>query len=409
MKASYSLSRRHFFARAGVSFAAAFLPPPLSAAGARDPRFIVLILRGAMDGLTAIAPVGDPNYAEIRGPLALPRSGDRGGLTLDDFFAAHPSLQTFTRLYKAKQAAVIHAVATAYRDRSHFDGQDVLESGYPSPGHTDSGWLNRAVAQLPSTLGAPAQGLGVGAVAPLVMRGPARVLGWAPQGLPEASAGLAQRVLDLYAHRDPALAEALKAGLDTERLARSDGLSDEKTKQRNGTGQFGGMRQAAAGAARLLAASGGPRIAAIAFDGFDTHANEGGVQGQLATRLSGLDAVFEELEKGLGDAWKNTVVVAVTEFGRTARANGTIGTDHGTASAALLAGGALAGGRVISQWPGLAQNRLYQGRDLNPTIDMRAVLKGILAEHIGMGDRVLAEKIFPDSAGAAPMKGLLSS
>ncbi|MDE2464911.1 MAG: DUF1501 domain-containing protein [Alphaproteobacteria bacterium] len=363
-----------------------------------------------MDGLTAIAPVGDPNYAELRGSLALARSGDRGGLILDDFFAAHPSLQTFARLYKIKQAAVVHAVATPYRDRSHFDGQDVLESGYPAPGHTDSGWLNRAVAQLPSSSpGASAKGLGVGAAAPLVMRGPARVLGWAPQGLPEAGAGLAQRVLDLYAHRDPVLADALKAGLDTERLAQGDGVSTEMMKQRNGAGKFSGMRQAAAGAARLLAAPDGPRIAAIAFDGFDTHANEGGAQGQLAVRLSGLDAVFEELEKGLGDAWNHTIVVAVTEFGRTARANGTNGTDHGTASAALLAGGALAGGRVITEWPGLGQSRLYQGRDLSPTTDMRAVLKGLLAEHIGMSDRALAEIIFPDSTRAAPMRGLLSS
>jgi uncharacterized protein (DUF1501 family) len=402
------LSRRDVFALASVSFAASFLPVPLSAAGARDPRLIVLILRGALDGLAAIAPVGDPDYGQLRGALALSRSGDRAGLELDGFFVAHPSLQNFARLYRGTQAAVVHAVATPYRDRSHFDGQDVLESGYPAPGRTESGWLNRAVAQLPSIPPAPAQGLGVGVTAPLVMRGPARVLGWAPQGLPEAGEGLAQRVLDLYTHSDPALAEALRAGLETERLARDDGLSEEMKTSKATFGQAAGMRQAAGGAARLLAAADGPRIAAIAFDGFDTHANEGGVQGQLATRLSGLDAVFEELEKGLGAAWKDTIVVAVTEFGRTARVNGTNGTDHGTASVVLLAGGALAGGRVISQWPGLAQNRLYQGRDLNPTTDMRAVLKGILTEQIGLDNGILSETVFPGSGGIAPMRGLLS-
>jgi uncharacterized protein (DUF1501 family) len=265
------------------------------------------------------------------------------------------------------------------------------------------------VAQLSSTTTIPTLELSVSVTAPLVMRGPAHVLGWAPQGLPDAGAGFAQRVLDLYAHSDPALAEALKAGLETERLARDDGLSEEMKKAKTGSGQFAGMRQAAGGAARLLGSPDGPRIAAIAFDGFDTHANEGAAQGQLAGRLSGLDAAFEELEAGLGEAWENTIVIAVTEFGRTARVNGTNGTDHGTGSVALLAGGALAGGRVISKWPGLAQNRLYQGRDLSPTTDMRAVLKGILIEHIGLSDRALFETVFPDSIGVAPIRGLIAN
>lgn len=348
-----AISRRVLLGGVGVTFGAAFLPPAASAAGARDPRLVVLVLRGAMDGLAAVAPVGDPAYAELRGPLALTRTGERAGFALDDFFVAHPALQTFSRLFKEKRAAVLHAIATGYRERSHFDGQDVLESGYPGPGRVDSGWLNRAVVQLPPVLGAPARGLGVGATAPLVIRGPAPVLGWAPQGLPDAGAGLAERVLDLYAHRDPTLGAALRSGLETERLAREGGMSNDMTKAKGGMDQPSGMRQAAAGAARLLAAPDGPRVAALAFDGFDTHANEGAAQGQLATRLSGLDGAFEEFERGLGEHWKDTIVMAVTEFGRTARVNGTNGTDHGTAAAAFLAGGAVAGGRVIADWPGL--------------------------------------------------------
>jgi len=407
MSRGHSLTRRAALTGAGVSFGAAFLRSKASAAGARDPRFIVLILRGALDGLAAIAPVGDPDYAELRGPLALGASGERAGLPLDGFFVAHPAMPVFARLFAQKQAAALHAVATNYRDRSHFDGQDVLESGYPGPGRVDSGWLNRAAALLPQGAGgARARGLGVGVIAPLVMRGPAPVLGWSPQLLPDAGAGLAERVLDLYAHRDPALAAALAAGLETERLARQGGMTDEMKKARGGMDQAAGMRQAAAGAARLLAAPDGPRVAALAFDGFDTHANEGAAQGQLAARLAGLDGAFEEFEKGLGAHWADTMIVAVTEFGRTARVNGTGGTDHGVGAAAFLAGGAVAGGRVIADWPGLAQKRLYQGRDLYPTLDLRAALKGALADLFGLPERALSEQLFPDSASVAPMKGL---
>jgi uncharacterized protein (DUF1501 family) len=397
-------SRRRALQGVGVACAAAFAPRPLSAAGARDPRVVVIILRGALDGLAAVAPVGDPDYAPLHGALALASSGERAGLPLDGFFALHPAMPAFARLYGEKRAAVVHAVSTNYRDRSHFDGQDVLESGFPGPGRTESGWLNRAVALLPSTGGAARRGLGVGVTAPLVMRGPAPVLGWAPQGLPSAGDSLAMRALDLYRHRDPALADALQAGLDTDRMA--SGMSDENKKNKGGMDQPGGMRQAAAGAARLLSAPEGPRIAALAFDGWDTHQNEGGVTGQLATRLSGLDGAFEELEKGLGEGWKDTIVLAITEFGRTAHINGTNGTDHGTGTVAFLAGGAVAGGRVIANWPGLKTNQLYQGRDLAPTTDLRAVLKGVLADQFDLGAQALAEKVFPDSASVAPMKGL---
>jgi uncharacterized protein (DUF1501 family) len=399
-------TRRAVLTGVGAAFGAAYLVLPASAAGARDPRLIVIILRGALDGLSAVPPTGDPDYTLLHGALAFASSGERAGLLLDGFFAAHPAMPVFARMFTEKRAAAVHAVATNYRDRSHFDGQDVLESGYPAPGKTDSGWLNRAVAALPA--GRVKRGLGVGTTAPLVIRGPAPVLGWAPQDLPSASDDLAARVLDLYAHRDPALAAALRSGLATEKMATRDGMADDMKKPRGGMDQPAGMRQAAAGAARLLAAPEGPRVAALAFDGFDTHQNEGTAQGVLATRLSGLDGALEEFEKGLGEGWKDTIVVAVTEFGRTALVNGTNGTDHGTGTVAFLAGGALAGGRVIADWPGLGQERLYQGRDLFPTMDLRAILKGILADQFGVTRTALGEKIFPDSGAVAPMSGLVA-
>ncbi|MGH8277522.1 MAG: DUF1501 domain-containing protein, partial [Steroidobacteraceae bacterium] len=370
----------------------------------RDPNLIVIILRGALDGLSAVGPVGDPDYEGLHGDIALSLTGEHAALPLDGFFALNPAMPTFARLYKTGQATLVHAVATSYRERSHFDGQDVLESGFAGPGRTDSGWLNRAIGNLPAGDKVHStRGLGVGAVAPLVMRGPAPVLGWAPQIVPTASDDLAARVLDLYMHRDPALAAALREGLETDKLAARGGLAGDIAKARGGMDQPNGMRQAAMGAARLMAADGGPRVAALSFDGWDTHANEGGATGQLARRLSGLDAAFEEFEKGLAGKWNDTAVVAITEFGRTARINGTIGTDHGTATVAFLAGGAVKGGRVIADWPGLKPAQLYQGRDLKPTADLRAVLKGLLSGQFGLTAAVLAEKVFPDSANVKPM------
>jgi uncharacterized protein (DUF1501 family) len=408
------LSRRRFVGAAGAATAgilcgAGFFGAPASAAGARDPRLVVIILRGALDGLSAVPPVGDPDYADLHGDLAFAASGERAALPLDGYFFAHPALASFKRLYDKKQAAVVHAVATGYRDRSHFDGQDVLESGYPGPGRTESGWLNRALGALPASGAGAARGLGVGAIAPLVIRGPAPALGWAPPGgVQPAGADLAERVLDLYSHADPALGQRLSEALTAEKVAAEAPMMAASAKTPHPGGPVEAMRAAAAGAARLIAAPDGPRIAALAYDGFDTHFNEGAAQGALAPRLQGLDAAFDALETHLGEAWRDTVVVAITEFGRTARVNGTHGTDHGTATVALLAGGALAGGRVIADWPGLKPANLYEGRDLAPTRDLRGVLKGLLADQFGLSQKALAGPIFPDSGAIAPMKGLVA-
>jgi uncharacterized protein (DUF1501 family) len=396
-----SPTRRALMAAGGACFAWAYLPKWAKAAGARDCRLVTIVLRGALDGLSAVAPLGDPDYAELHGALALSATGDHAALPLDGFFGLNPAMPNFARLYKAGQAAVVHAVATAYRERSHFDGQDVLESGFPGPGMTQSGWLNRALAAMPKGERVNPMGLAVGAVTPLVIRGSAPVLGWAPPVIANATDDLARRVLDLYTHRDPVLAGALAEGLATEKLAGHD------DKARGNMGTPEGMRQAAIGAARLLAAEDGPRIAALAFDGWDTHVNEGGATGRLAQLLGGLDGAFAALADGLGDHWKDTTVVAITEFGRTARINGTVGTDHGTGTVAFLAGGAIKGGRVIADWPGLKTAQLYEARDLAPTTDLRSVLKEILATQFGVSAQVLARDVFPDSVGVKPMAGLI--
>lgn len=400
-------SRRAILGSAGALFAWSFMPRYAQAAGGRDPRFVTIILRGALDGLSAVAPVGDPDYVALREAIALSTTGDKPALPLDGFFALHPAMTNFARLYKANQALVIHATATGYRDRSHFDGQDVLESGQPAVGMTQSGWLNRALAALPAGERIAAKGaLGVGAIAPLVARGAAPVLGWAPQTLQRADGDLAMRVMDLYARKDQALAEALAKGLETDKLATGAGMGDMKS--RGGPADAEGMKTIAAGAASLMAAEAGPRVAALAFEGWDTHANEGAATGQLANRLGGLDGAIAEFERLLGPAWKDTIIAVVTEFGRTARVNGTTGTDHGTATVAFLAGGAVKGGRVVADWPGLRTAQLQDGRDLKPTIDLRAALKGVMMDHLGLSASALAEKIFPETGGIAPLRGLVA-
>jgi uncharacterized protein (DUF1501 family) len=398
---SLSTSRRALLL-GGASFAAwAYLPKFARAADGRDPRLIVVIRRGALDGLATVAPVGDPDYAGLHGSIALAADGPHAAPMLDSFFALHPSMPEFARMYREKHAAVIHAVSTPYRDRSHFDGQDVLESGYAGPGRVQSGWLNRALGALPRG-DRVISGLAIGPTTPLVLRGPVPTVGWAPVALPQAADDTATRLAELYSHRDPALARALSQGLQLDKAAQGDDM-----KPKPGTNGAGAMRLVARGAAKLMAAEDGPRIAALAFDGWDTHANEGGPVGRLAQLLSGLDGALVEFESGLGERWRDTVVVVATEFGRTARINGTEGTDHGTGTIALLAGGAVKGGRVISDWPGLKPANLYEARDLAPTTDLRAVIKGVLHDHLGLAERVLAETVFPDSAAVKPMKGLM--
>jgi len=407
------ISRRGLMG-AGVSFYAwAHLNRTASAAGARDPRLLVVILRGAMDGLSAAPPIADPAYAELRGEIAIPTEGAFAALPLDGFFALHPAMKTFARLYRERKASVVHAVATPYRERSHFDGQDLLESGQSRPGRVDSGWLNRALAALPAgervggRAGPAFQGLGIGPATPLILRGAVPVMGWAPQSVPNAGEDLAARMLDLYAHRDPALGQALAAGLDTDRMAKRQGLAGEMAKPAGGSADPRGMVQAAQGAARLLSASDGPRVAALSFDGWDTHANQGGATGRLSTLLGGLDGAFAALEEGLRPVWSDTAVVVVTEFGRTARINGTVGSDHGTGTVAFLLGGAVAGGRIFADWPGLGERQLHEGRDLRPTKDLRAVFKGLLLDHLGLPAAVLANDVFPGSAEAPALRDLV--
>jgi uncharacterized protein (DUF1501 family) len=410
--ALHAPSRRELMLASGTLFAWAFAPK-LARAEGRDPRLLTIVLRGALDGLAAVAPVGDPDWIGLRGDKALTLNGATPGLPLNSFFALNPAMPNLHRLYQSGAATIVHASATPYRERSHFDGQDVLESGVLRPGASETGWLNRALTTL-----APAGRAGsasrdafaVGPMTPLVVRGPAPVLSWTPPRLPPANDDTMTRLLELYRHTDPALARALEERMGLAAIAGAGGpaKSDQKPQPGPAAQVRAYFAESAGMAAKFLAQPDGPRIGALAFDGWDTHADEGALNGKLAALLGALDGALAAIETNMGPAWRDTVVVVVTEFGRTARINGTEGTDHGTATVAFLAGGALKGGRVIADWPGLKPAQLQDGRDLKPTTDLRAVVKGLLHEHLRVDQAALSAKVFPDSGAVKPMMGLLA-
>jgi uncharacterized protein (DUF1501 family) len=403
-------TRRELLMASGALFAWAYMPK-LALAEGRDPRLLIVVLRGALDGLAAVPPVGDPDWLRLRGDKALALDGAAPALPLDSLFALNPAMPNLHRLYKKGEASIVHAAATPYRERSHFDGQDVLESGLVKPGAADSGWLNRALGTLEAGDRVTSrQAFAVGPVTPLIARGAAPVMSWTPRRLPPASDDTMMRLLDLYRHADPALARALEQRAGLAAMAGAGGM-DQPANKKPAAGAAlvrAYFAENAGAAAKFLAQPNGPRVGALAFDGWDTHADEGEMSGRLANLLGALDGAIAAMETGMGNAWRETVVAVVTEFGRTARINGTEGTDHGTGTVALLAGGALKGGRVIADWPGLKEANLYEGRDLKPTTDLRAVLKGLLRDHVRADDKALAEAVFPGSGAVKPMGGLVA-
>ena len=370
------------------------------AASSEDARFVLVILRGGLDGLAAVPAYAEPAYAQLRGALALGNPGTEGGvLDLDGTFGLHPALANLHAMYREREALVLHAAATPYRERSHFDAQNVLEAGSGSPSATAGGWLNRALAALDSA-GEPRAAVALADSVPLVLRGELAVTSWAPSRLPEADDDRLARVRRLYEAADPELAASLSAALEARALAGDS--NDAPLGGRAGSN----VVPLATAAARFLASASGPRVAVLDVGGWDTHANQGGAQGPLAQRLRGLDEGLQLLKQELGAVWRETTVLVVTEFGRTVAINGTRGTDHGTAGCAFLVGGAVAGGRVVADWPGLASRDLHEGRDLRATTDLRAVFKAVLHERFGLGEAALARTVFPASDTVTPLEGL---
>lgn len=392
-------SRRTLFA-AGFGLSLTFAALPALAASDRR-KLVFVICRGGLDGLSLAPPVGDPDYAGLRAAFGF----EAGALRLDDRFALHPALASVHALAQVGQARLVPAVATPDRARSHFEAQDVLESGAAVVYGTASGWLNRAVGALQAR--GPLSALSVGPTAPLVLRGPAQASSWTPGFAVDSSARLPTLLQDLY-RDDPLLGPALAQGLATEDMARAAMGDETMTGQAPSPGGpkagIEAARKLGQTTAGLMREAGGPRVVALSLDGFDTHANQAA---QLAPRLAGLDALLDGLHTGLGEDWRETVVLVATEFGRTARINGTGGTDHGTASTALVLGGGLKPGGILGDWPGLKTAALFENRDLAPTLDMRSLFKGVLAEQFGLERAVLDTTVFPDSAGVRPVSGLV--
>ncbi len=390
--------RTSFIAPAALLAGAALSFPRAAFAANSNNRFVFVILRGGLDGLSAAPPIGDTNYERARKGLAL-----EAPLKLDTTFALHPNLKNLHAMAQAKELTLIHAVATPYRERSHFDAQNVLETGAGSPFARTYGWLNAALKSLPAQ-NRKELGLALSGQAPLVLRGDAAVATWSPSILPSADGDTVARLMALYRKTDAQLANALQAAAATNGVAAESGAMNAMSGARGQPQQqVAVLARAAAG---FLKQPDGPVAAVIEIGGWDTHTGQGLAQGALARNLTALDEGMAALKKDLGPLWANTAVVIATEFGRTVAMNGGGGTDHGTAAAAFLLGGAVKG-RVIADWPGLSTAQLYEARDLKPTTDIRAVLKGVLRDHLGVAQAALNNTVFPGSAAVKPMDGLL--
>ena len=366
-----------------------------------DRRFVVVIMRGALDGLAAVPPHGDKDYESVRGSLAIASPHD-----LDGFFGLHPALTNVKAMYDAKEAAIFHNICSPYRDRSHFDGQNVLESGGSGPHVLQDGWLNRALT--PMGLGDGEHALAVAQTPPLLLSGPARATSWMPATMPAPDEAFLARVRLLYA-KDPVLLASLNSAMDMQGQANAamDDPSMKKPGMGGGGNGYGNVTPLFTGAGKLLAAADGPRVAVLDTGGWDTHFNQGSTDGQLARRLQALDTALDALKTSLGPAWAKTAVVMATEFGRTVHVNGSGGTDHGTGGAAFLLGGAVNGGAVHAEWTGLSSGALQDGRDQPARTDLRSLFKGLLAEQMGVSNAALQSTIFPDSANAAPLTQLI--
>jgi uncharacterized protein (DUF1501 family) len=367
------LNRRLLLAASLGTSATAFLPRMAWAAADTDRRFIFIIQRGAADGLSILAPTGDPAYSAARGELA-----GTDGTKLSSLFTLHAALAETAQLYAQKQAMFAHAIASGYRERSHFDAQNILESGSLRPYGRDDGWMNRLLTLLPR---GENRALAISTAIPLALRGKAEVGSYAPSRLPDADAGLMERISMLYAE-DAQLAPLWASATQTEAMA---GMADPA-----------GRGGAAAGKliANLMNGAEGARVVMVESNGWDTHTNQ---QGRLNGLLKGVDQMIATLRTDLGPAWNKTLVLVATEFGRTVATNGTRGTDHGTASAAMLYGGGLVGGgTIIADWPGLANGQLYEGRDLKPTMRFERLVIDTLSAHYRIEPGKLARTVFPD-------------
>ncbi len=355
---------------------------------------VFVLLRGGFDGLAAVVPYGDPGYRSLRRAMAYDASDL---VELGDGFGLAPGLSPLSELWNAGELAVLHAMAIPYRTRSHFDGQAILETGLDRPDGASDGWMNRLL----QVMDGERAGLAVAAGLPRSLSGDFSVATWSPVELGVLDDGYLDRLQVLY-RADRALYDRFEAGLQMREVAADDDMSAAM----RGRGRQGRIEPVMRAAARFIAAPGGPNVAAVEFGGWDTHANQGLGGGNLDRLLGQLAEGIMAFREEAGETWSDTTMVVMTEFGRTARPNGTGGTDHGTAGAGFVIGPGVSRSGVVTDWPGLGDRSLYEGRDLKPTVDTRAVLKGVIA---GVFDLTAAQtgRVFPGSDGVSPIYDLI--
>lgn len=389
-----SLTRRGFLGVSAALFSSAVLPSMASAQTNPSARMLVVVLRGGMDGMNLLIPSFDADYERVRRNLAIPREA---ALDLAQGFQLHPAMPRLHACFEEGQASFVPTAAVPNRSKSHFETQESLENGLPANTSSATGWINRFMGILPAgdriRLG---RSLGIGE-SPLIIRGNEPVLGWSNTWFGRASPSVLTATRNMYRDADPSLFDALQRGVEADRLA--GGQAHQEIDR-------GPLINGFSGAARLLSLNEGPRVAVISVDGWDTHQEQGTLTGVFPDRLALLDEAIHTFRQGMGSAWENTVVLVVTEFGRTVEVNGTRGTDHGIAMPVILVGGALRGG-IYGDWPGLSRRNLLNGIDLYPSVDIRAVFKGVLRDHFGAPIDRLNSVVFPGSLSAGTMNNLI--
>jgi uncharacterized protein (DUF1501 family) len=351
-------------------------------------RFVFVLLRGGFDGLAAVVPVGDPGYAALRGSMAF---SPNDLIPLSGPFALAPGLSGLRAFWDAGELVAIHALAIPYRTRSHFDGQAVLETGLDRPVGASDGWLNRLL----QVMEGERSGIAISAGMPRSLSGSYPVLTWSPADFGVVGDAYLERLHLLY-QRDAILHDRFEAAIQLQELQEEGGMADPSAGGR--LARAAGMAPLMAAVARFLREPAGPNVAAVEFSGWDTHASQGMARGPLDRRFAELAEALATLKQEMVDAWAGTTVVVMTEFGRTARPNGSGGTDHGTAGAGFVLGSRVARSAIVSDWPGLGEADLYERRDLRPTLDTRAILKGVVRGTFDLTE-AQADRIFPGSEG----------
>lgn len=361
-------------------------------------KLIVVFLRGAVDGLNVVAPYGDSSYYQARPTIAIAKPGQKDGLLdLDSYWGMAPALAPLMPYWQDKSLAFVQACGSPDATRSHFDAQDYMESGRPGVKVVSSGWLNRVLTQLPDTK-SPLRGINVGATLPRILQGTVDIASYAPQTVGKKTATDAPLVADafakMYANRNDALSKAFDEGLKANEML-TEKLKTEMVAADKGAPNAKSFKGFGHQLGKIFADDPQVQVAFVALGGFDTHVNQGAGKGQLANNLGGLATGLSDLIAALGDDYKNTVIMVMSEFGRTVKENGNGGTDHGHGNVMWVLGGNIAGGKVYGKVSSLAEDNLYERRDLPVNTDFRTVISSIGQAHLKLSPKNLAE-VFPN-------------